>query len=268
MAVLPTPGSPISTGLFLVRRCRIWIVRRISSSRPITGSSLPCCARSVRSIVYFLSASRCDSASAESTEVPAAHVVDGRHQRGLRETSFLRRSARLALVVGDGDEEHLAGDEIVAALLRLAVRDVEQPREVAPHLDLAVRALDLRQARDRLVERRRQPLDVDAGTLQQRTRRAVLLREQCVEHVDRLDELVVAPDRDALGIGQRFLELGGEFVDSHGKISGKQSCTEVGRRTLLSRQPRPPARPASRNRSGRPHVRKQRRFGLPLLRSF
>ena len=70
MAVLPTPGSPISTGLFLVRRCRIWIVRRISSSRPITGSSLPCCARSVRSIVYFLSASRCDSASAESTEVP------------------------------------------------------------------------------------------------------------------------------------------------------------------------------------------------------
>ena len=41
MAVLPTPGSPISTGLFLVRRARIWMVRRISSSRPITGSSLP-----------------------------------------------------------------------------------------------------------------------------------------------------------------------------------------------------------------------------------
>ncbi|MPN13686.1 hypothetical protein SDC9_161010 [bioreactor metagenome] len=41
MAVLPTPGSPISTGLFLVRRDRIWITRRISSSRPITGSSLP-----------------------------------------------------------------------------------------------------------------------------------------------------------------------------------------------------------------------------------
>jgi hypothetical protein len=41
IAVLPTPGSPISTGLFLVRRARIWMVRRISSSRPITGSSLP-----------------------------------------------------------------------------------------------------------------------------------------------------------------------------------------------------------------------------------
>ena len=41
IAVLPTPGSPISTGLFLVRRDSTWMARRISSSRPITGSSLP-----------------------------------------------------------------------------------------------------------------------------------------------------------------------------------------------------------------------------------
>src|ERR1700730_15688124 len=49
IAVLPTPGSPISTGLFLVRRESTWITRRISSSRPITGSSLPCSAACVRS---------------------------------------------------------------------------------------------------------------------------------------------------------------------------------------------------------------------------
>ncbi len=53
IAVLPTPGSPMSTGLFLVRRCSTCSVRRISSSRPITGSSLPLAARSVRSIVYL-----------------------------------------------------------------------------------------------------------------------------------------------------------------------------------------------------------------------
>ncbi len=51
MAVLPTPGSPISTGLFLVRRDRTWIVRRISSSRPITGSISPAAAASVKSRV-------------------------------------------------------------------------------------------------------------------------------------------------------------------------------------------------------------------------
>ncbi len=53
MAVLPTPGSPIRTGLFLVRRDRTWMTRRISSSRPMTGSSLPARASAVRSRPYF-----------------------------------------------------------------------------------------------------------------------------------------------------------------------------------------------------------------------
>ena len=38
-AVLPTPGSPISTGLFFVLRERMRTTLRISSSRPMTGSS-------------------------------------------------------------------------------------------------------------------------------------------------------------------------------------------------------------------------------------
>ena len=42
IAVLPTPGSPMSTGLFFVRRDSTWMMRRISSSRPMTGSILPC----------------------------------------------------------------------------------------------------------------------------------------------------------------------------------------------------------------------------------
>ena len=53
MAVLPTPGSPMSTGLFLVRRESTWMMRRTSSSRPITGSSLPRRATSVRLRAYF-----------------------------------------------------------------------------------------------------------------------------------------------------------------------------------------------------------------------
>ena len=53
MAVLPTPGSPISTGLFLVRRESTCTMRRISSSRPMTGSNLPNRAISVRSRLNF-----------------------------------------------------------------------------------------------------------------------------------------------------------------------------------------------------------------------
>ena len=56
IAVLPTPGSPMITGLFLVRRLRICITRLISASRPMTGSSLPWRAASVRSSENFSSA--------------------------------------------------------------------------------------------------------------------------------------------------------------------------------------------------------------------
>ena len=40
MAVLPTPGSPISTGLFFVFRERMRMALRISVSLPMTGSNL------------------------------------------------------------------------------------------------------------------------------------------------------------------------------------------------------------------------------------
>mmetsp|Transcript_34022 Transcript_34022/g.104083 ORF Transcript_34022/g.104083 Transcript_34022/m.104083 type:complete len:228 (+) Transcript_34022:1439-2122(+) len=56
-AVFPTPGSPISTGLFFRRRESTWIVLRISSSRPTTVSSLPSRAIAVRSLPYLCSAS-------------------------------------------------------------------------------------------------------------------------------------------------------------------------------------------------------------------
>ncbi len=39
IADFPTPGSPISTGLFFLRRLSIWARRSISVSRPTTGSS-------------------------------------------------------------------------------------------------------------------------------------------------------------------------------------------------------------------------------------
>ena len=56
IAVLPTPGSPISTGLFFLLRESTCITRRISSSRPITGSSLPARASCVSSLPNRVSA--------------------------------------------------------------------------------------------------------------------------------------------------------------------------------------------------------------------
>ena len=70
MAVLPTPGSPIKTGLFLVRRESTCIARRISSSRPMMGSIPPERARSVRSKAYLSKASKPSSACAVSAVRP------------------------------------------------------------------------------------------------------------------------------------------------------------------------------------------------------
>ncbi|MNV70825.1 hypothetical protein D3C71_1638090 [compost metagenome] len=57
IAVFPTPGSPINTGLFFVLRDRMRITRRISPSRPITGSILPARTSATRSRPYFSSTS-------------------------------------------------------------------------------------------------------------------------------------------------------------------------------------------------------------------
>ncbi len=50
MADLPTPGSPMSIGLFFLRRLSICARRSISVSRPITGSRWPSSAARVMSL--------------------------------------------------------------------------------------------------------------------------------------------------------------------------------------------------------------------------
>ena len=69
MAVLPTPGSPIKTGLFFVFRDKIRITFLISLSRPITGSSFCFRACSTKSVPYFFKASYVSSGISEVTRV-------------------------------------------------------------------------------------------------------------------------------------------------------------------------------------------------------
>ncbi len=56
MAVLPTPASPTSSGLFLRRRHSVWMTRSSSLSRPISGSILPVSASWLRFCVKLSSA--------------------------------------------------------------------------------------------------------------------------------------------------------------------------------------------------------------------
>ena len=147
--------------------------------------------------------------------LPAAHRHDRRLQRLALQAMLFGEAPGLALVVGQGEQEHFAGDELVAALLRFLVGEIEQVVQVAADRDIAAVAFDLGQAGQRLLHVLAQACDIDAGAGKQRRGAAVLLIDQCEQQVLRFDELLVAANRQALGIGQRLLELGGEFVESH-----------------------------------------------------
>ena len=121
----------------------------------------------------------------------------------------------VALVVGEREQEQFAGDELVAALGGVLVGQVEQVAEFARGADLAALPFDLRQAGDRLVERGLERRHVDAGAGEQRGGAAVLLVKQAGQQVRRLDKAVVVAQRQALRVGERLLQLGGEFVETH-----------------------------------------------------
>src|SRR5262249_17462988 len=133
---------------------------------------------------------------------------------------LLEKATGLALVVREREQEQLGGDELVAALLCLLVGEVEERVQLARDLNLTAMALDLGQSRDRLTHGVAKARNVDAGARKQRGAAPVVLREQRREHVQRLDELLVVADGDALGVGEGPLELGGELVQAHRRASG------------------------------------------------
>jgi hypothetical protein len=93
----------------------------------------------------------------------SAHGFDRRLQRLLRQAVLLEQPAGVALIVGEREQQHLAGDELIAALGRDLVGEIEQIRELARGADFATLAFDLGQTIDGLGERCLERCDVYAG---------------------------------------------------------------------------------------------------------
>ena len=196
MAVLPTPGSPISTGLFLVRRESTCMTRRISSSRPITGSSLPARASSVRSRPYFLSAWNLPSGFWSVTRWRAAHLLDRLAAGVSRVTPKRARicGGRAAGDGGDREQKVLDRDVVVLELRRQLGGRVEHLAEVARRCRLGA-ALGAGQAVEVLHGPRRAAAEGDADLGEQPRRQPLLLLEKRQEQVGRHDLRVAAPTR-------------------------------------------------------------------------
>ena len=127
MAVLPTPGSPISTGLFFVRRERTWITRRISWSRPMTGSSLPWLARSTRSMPYFCRAWNLSSGFWSVTRALPRTVCRALRMSFSPMALSLSRFLALRVDLGQGQQQVLGRDELVLHRRRLRAGPLRRP---------------------------------------------------------------------------------------------------------------------------------------------
>jgi hypothetical protein len=140
--------------LFFVRRCRIWIVRRnlVVATDNRVELALPRAFGKVdrvfrKRLALPLRLLRIDVGA-------AANGVDRGVERLASQPLFLEQPARRSLVVGERQQEELAGDELVAALRRFLVSQVEQVVQVAGDRDLAAGALDLGQVADLGLQRR------------------------------------------------------------------------------------------------------------------
>ncbi len=206
IAVLPTPGSPTNTGLFFRRRHSTSSARPISRTRPITGSSFPSRARSVRLEAKAASGSREGPAPSSPSPAgvppaspPLAGPVPGR---------------RLAHAVGDEVEDVEPGHALPGEdLHRVGARLAHERRQHVPDPGLVLAGA----------------LHVDDGGLQDPAegerllRRAARARGQLLHRLlQELGELVaqarhVGPRRlqDLLAVG---VVGGGEEEVLHGQV--------------------------------------------------
>jgi hypothetical protein len=132
--------------------------------------------------------------------LPAAHLLDRLVDCRARGLDLFERLADRAAVLDRRQHEQLAGDELIAALLRQLVGDVQHPPQLVRNLHVPAVAFHLRQAIDEASQQRVKPVDVDTRLDEQRPHAAALGIEHRQQQMCRLDELVVTPDRKRLRV--------------------------------------------------------------------
>ena len=192
--VFPTPGSPIRTGLFFVRRDKICMTRSISFSRPMTGSSLPSRADWVRFWPNWSSTSDDDGA-------PSAGRAGRRGLLALVAAQQLDDLLAHAVEVGSELDQHLGGDAL--ALADEAEQDVLGADVVVAELQGLAQAeledlLGARRERDvsarRLLPLADDLLDLGANRLQRDVEALEGLRRYPLALVDETQEDVLGAD--------------------------------------------------------------------------
>ncbi len=150
---------------------------------------------------------------------PAPNRIDRLFQRLAAQAGLTREPAGFtrmpALVLGQGQQEHLGGHVLVAALHRRLLGQVEHPAQIPADLHLATGTADLRDLPDRRIDRGFELGGANAGAFQQGTAGPVRLADHGSQQMQGLDVLVAVGQGQTLGVGQGLLELCCKLVDSH-----------------------------------------------------
>ena len=127
MAVLPTPGSPIRTGLFLVRRLSTWMTRRISSSRPMTGIELAAAGQFGQVLGVFFQGLELAFGILVGDALRPAHRGERLENGVVRRAQGDQRIARrIALEMGHAQQQMLGRNVLVLEVRGLAKGLVER----------------------------------------------------------------------------------------------------------------------------------------------
>ncbi len=145
----------------------------------------------------------------------ATHLVYGLLDRAAHGTGVLENPGQPP-ILERCEHEQLAGDVLIASLLGELVGDVENPVQLVRNMHIPGGSGDGREPLERGAQLRAQLVHIDAGLYQQRPHRPPLAVQQGEQHVRGLEELMVAPERERLGVGQRLLKAAREFVHPHG----------------------------------------------------
>ena len=193
------------------------MTRRISSSRPTTGSSLPARASAVRSRPYFSSAAYVLSGFWRRDALAAADALQRLEDGLLAGGVALEQRLGLAAGLGDAEEQVLGRDVLVAeaAGLGLGALDdalargsrVSEPPWIRARLASAAASSP------------RNAGQVDAEPPERLGRDAVVGLDERAEQVLGVEDRALEPLGGLLGGDDGLLGLLGESVELHGQVS-------------------------------------------------
>ena len=141
--------------------------------------------------------------------------MDGCFQKLFRDTGSGQNARSFHIGSGQGKQEHFRGNELIASLHRLFLREIQNANQITADLNVARSTGDFWQTIYRSLSLVTHTLGIATRALNQTRSTAFLIIHDGQQQVHRLDVLVVVSKRQGLSFTQGLLKFCCQFVLSH-----------------------------------------------------